>query len=67
VLSFLGGSQGLVFLFGQFLFSSNLVQATFRLEEASVDLRLLGFTLVVSMLTGIAFGLWPALHRLEDH
>jgi len=33
-----------------------------RLSEASVDLRLLGFTFLVSMLTGIAFGLWPALH-----
>ncbi|PYS70661.1 MAG: hypothetical protein DMF69_12805 [Acidobacteria bacterium] len=32
-----------------------------RLSEASVDLRLLGFTFLVSMITGIAFGLWPAL------
>jgi putative ABC transport system permease protein len=32
-----------------------------RLAEASLDLRLLGFTFIVSMLTGIAFGLWPAL------
>ena len=32
-----------------------------RLNEASVDLRLLGFTFLVSMLTGIAFGLWPAM------
>jgi len=32
-----------------------------RLDEASVDVRLLGFTFAVSMLTGIAFGLWPAL------
>ncbi len=32
-----------------------------RLNEASVDLRLLGFTFLVSMITGIAFGLWPAL------
>ena len=33
-----------------------------RLNEASVDLRLLCFTFAVSMLTGIAFGLWPAWH-----
>ncbi|HYK20522.1 MAG TPA: ABC transporter permease, partial [Pyrinomonadaceae bacterium] len=31
-----------------------------RLSETNVDLRLLVFTLVVSILTGIAFGLWPA-------
>lgn len=32
-----------------------------RLNEASVDLRLLGFTFLVSLFTGVAFGLWPAL------
>jgi len=32
-----------------------------RLNEVSVDTRLLGFTCLVSMITGIAFGLWPAL------
>ena len=32
-----------------------------RVKEVSVDLRLLGFTLVVSLLTGILFGLLPAL------
>jgi putative ABC transport system permease protein len=31
-----------------------------RLNEASVDLRLLGFTLLVSLLTGVGFGLLPA-------
>ena len=33
-----------------------------RLNEASVDLRLLCFTFAVSLLTGIALGLWPAWH-----
>ena len=32
-----------------------------RLNEASVDLRLLAFTFAVSLFTGIIFGLWPAL------
>jgi putative ABC transport system permease protein len=31
-----------------------------RLNEASVDLRLLGFTLLVSIITGVGFGLLPA-------
>lgn len=31
-----------------------------RLSEASVDFRLLGFTLIVSLLTGVGFGLLPA-------
>jgi putative ABC transport system permease protein len=31
-----------------------------RLEEISIDLRVLGFTLVVSLLTGVIFGLAPA-------
>ena len=33
-----------------------------RLEEASVDLRLLGFAFIISLLTGVAFGLLPAFH-----
>ena len=32
-----------------------------RLQEVSVDGRILGFTLVISAVTGIAFGLLPAL------
>src|SRR5437764_14441916 len=32
-----------------------------RLAEANLDLRVLGFTLFVSVLTGILFGLAPAL------
>ncbi len=33
-----------------------------RLDQASVDLRLLGFALFVSVLAGIGFGLLPAFH-----
>ena len=63
VLSFLGGLGGLgLSVWAVSLFIKLSPGDIPRLEEASVDLRLLGFTLVVSMLTGIAFGLWPALH-----
>ena len=63
MLSFLGGLAGLgLSVWAVSLFIKLSPGDIPRLEEASVDLRLLGFTLVVSMLTGIAFGLWPALH-----
>jgi putative ABC transport system permease protein len=63
VLSFLGGLAGLgLSVWAVSLFIKLSPGDIPRLEEASVDLRLLGFTFVVSMLTGIAFGLWPALH-----
>ena len=38
-----------------------------RLDEASVDLRLLGFTLLVSLLTGIGFGLLPAFQATRTN
>jgi putative ABC transport system permease protein len=36
-----------------------------RLNEASVDWRLLGFTLIVSLVTGIGFGLLPAFQATK--
>lgn len=33
-----------------------------RLDEATVDFRLLSFTFVISLVTGIGFGLLPAFH-----
>ena len=38
-----------------------------RLSEASVDLRLLGFTLLVSLLTGVGFGLLPAFQATRTN
>jgi ABC-type lipoprotein release transport system permease subunit len=33
-----------------------------RIDDVAVDLRMLGFTLVVSLLVSLAFGLTPAPH-----
>jgi putative ABC transport system permease protein len=38
-----------------------------RLNEASLDLRVLVFTLMVSLLTGLAFGLLPAFQSTRDN
>ncbi len=38
-----------------------------RLSEISVDARVLGFTLVLSVFTGILFGLAPAVHVAGSH
>ena len=38
-----------------------------RLNEASVDFRLLGFTLLVSLLTGLGFGLLPAFQSTRTN
>ena len=63
LLSFLGGFVGLgLSIWAVSLFVKLSPGDIPRLEEVSVDLRLLSFTFFVSMLTGLAFGLWPALH-----
>ncbi|HEV7747773.1 MAG TPA: ABC transporter permease [Pyrinomonadaceae bacterium] len=38
-----------------------------RLSEASVDFRLLGFTLLVSLVTGLGFGLLPAFQATRTN
>jgi len=38
-----------------------------RLNEANVDFRLLGFTLLVSLLTGLGFGLLPAFQATRTN
>jgi putative ABC transport system permease protein len=66
VLSLAGGVAGLALSVWAVSLFIKLSRDIPRLSEASVDLRLLMFTFLVSMLTGIGFGLWPALHATSS-
>jgi putative ABC transport system permease protein len=63
ILSALGGLLGL--LFGYLGLTALLKLATGilpRAHEVTLDMRILAFTMLLSLLTGIVFGLAPALH-----
>jgi putative ABC transport system permease protein len=62
LLALIGGALGLLFAFAgiKLLLSLNPPNIP-RLGEINVDGRVLGFTLLVSILTGVIFGLVPAL------
>jgi putative ABC transport system permease protein len=61
-LSLLGGLAGLLLAkWGVGVLVSLSPSSLPRAEEAGLDLRVLGFALLVSTLTGLAFGLAPAL------
>lgn len=63
MLAVLGGGLGLLFaLWGTSLVESLGSKVNPMLNGITVDLRVLGFTVVISLLTGIVFGLAPALH-----
>ena len=62
LLSLLGGGLGLLLaIWGIDLLGAVVPADIPRFGEASLDLRVLGFTLGVTLLTGIVFGLAPAL------
>ena len=69
LLSFVGGALGLALAWGlvRLLVATSPEQLP-RVQEIALDLRVLHFTLGVSLLTGLLFGLAPALaatrHRL---
>ena len=62
LLSLTGGLVGLLLaLWATPLLVSLIPEKVPRIHEINIDLRVLGFALVVSILTGIVFGLAPAL------
>ena len=62
ILALAGGAVGLLIAFWGLAAITKLLPADFpRLNEIQIDLRVLGFTFAASMLTGILFGLAPAL------
>lgn len=62
VLALLGGAAGLLLALWSLAVITKLLPADFpRLAEISMDWRVLAFTLGASLLTGILFGLAPAL------
>ena len=62
LLSLLGGGVGLLLaLWGTDALKSIVPGNIPRLDESGIDLRVLSFTMLVSFLTGIVFGLAPAL------
>jgi putative ABC transport system permease protein len=63
LLAALGGAAGLGLSHWLLAGLKSLAPAeTPRLAEAALDARVLGFALLVTVVTGIAFGLVPALH-----
>jgi predicted permease len=66
MLSLVGGCLGLLLaLWGTDALLALAPDNIPRLNEVGVDVRVFGFTLAVSLVTGILFGLVPALHAAK--
>lgn len=65
LLAVTGGALGILFARWSFAGLIRLVPASIAAGGLSIDPRVLGFTLLVSLLTGVLFGLFPALDGLR--
>src|SRR5262249_35106269 len=64
LLALIGGAVGCGLAVGLLrAFGSIAPQGIIRLPQASLDLRVLGFCLLASLLSGISFGAGPALYK----
>ncbi len=62
LLGFTGGLTGVLVCYASFRYILSLVPATLvRVGEIQMDSTVLGFTIILSLLTGLIFGLVPAL------
>ena len=63
LLSSIGGAAGIATAFGTLQFILHFVPPSIpRLSEVNIDWEVLAFALLISLLTGLLFGLAPALH-----
>jgi putative ABC transport system permease protein len=70
VLAVVGGAIGLLLAYcGVHVLERGLPADTPRLAEIAIDLQVLGFTLLITLLTGVLFGVLPALRasRADVH
>ncbi|MEP7343281.1 MAG: ABC transporter permease [Acidobacteriota bacterium] len=66
LLAVAGGLTGLLFAWLSFSFLKQIIPASMALNAGvKIDVRIFGFTLLLSLLTGIVFGLAPALQAAK--
>jgi predicted permease len=67
LLSFIGGLAGIATAAGTLRFILHFVPSNIpRLSEVSIDWRVLAFALLISLLTGLLFGIAPAVHAARS-
>lgn len=67
LLSLIGGLAGIATTFGTLGFIMRFVPPSIpRLSEVRIDWVVLGFALLMSLLTGLLFGLAPAMHSTKS-